>query len=350
MQTTHRLLHGDARSLDGVEDESVELVVTSPPYPMVEMWDETFAAMKPGVVDALDTGDGQAAFELMHTALDAAWNACARVLVDGGIACINVGDATRSLDGSFRIYPNHARILDGLTSAGLVPLPGLLWRKPTNTAAKFMGSGMLPPNAYPTLEHEHLLVCRKGDSPRSFRPGDQRRYASAYFWEERNAWFSDLWTDVKGADQTLDRGAERERSAAYPLEIPFRLITMFSVYGDTVLDPFVGTGTTSLAAVLSARNSIGVDTDAELVNGFDQLLERAQTRSRELVTARIAAHRQFVKSHRSDGGAFSYEATHYGFPVKTNQERDIEFYVAESVEVTARKATVTHDQFDPRSP
>uniref|UniRef100_UPI0026357990 DNA-methyltransferase n=1 Tax=Haloplanus sp. TaxID=1961696 RepID=UPI0026357990 len=234
MRTSHALYPADAADMDAVPDESVHLVVTSPPYPMIDLWDDLFSARDPGVRAALDAGDGDAAFELMHAQLDDVWSEVDRVLAPGGIVCVNVGDATRSVDGRFQQYPNHARIVDALRTRGLTPLPDVLWRKPTNSLTKFMGSGTLPPNAYVTLEHEYILLFRKGDT-RSFPPGDDRRYESAFFWEERNRWFSDLW-EIRGEKQGLDDHEERrDRSAAFPLDLPLRLIHMFSVRGDRVL-------------------------------------------------------------------------------------------------------------------
>jgi len=122
METLHRVVIDDARGLDGLDDNSVELVVTSPPYPMIEMWDELFADLDPAVGDALDRGDGEAAFEGMHAILDEVWASLDRVLVDGGIVCLNVGDATRSVGEGFRVYQNHARIIDAVTELGFEPL------------------------------------------------------------------------------------------------------------------------------------------------------------------------------------------------------------------------------------
>lgn len=342
MRTTHRLVHGDARDLASVEDDSIDLVVTSPPYPMVSMWDETFAEMDPAVAEALDGGAGAAAFDRMHAQLDDAWAQLARVVVDGGIVCVNIGDATRSLDGSFRVYANHARVVDRLEGHGFSPLPGLIWRKPTNAATKFMGSGMLPPNAYPTLEHEHILICRMGSTQRSFPPGDDDRYASAYFWEERNDWFSDVWTDVTGVDQTLGADAPRERSGAFPVTIPYRLISMFSVYGDTVLDPFAGTGTTTLAAMLAARSSVSVETEPRLLDTFPSRLESIEERSAALVRSRLSSHRRFVETHRAAGGDFGYTASRYDVPVKTRQERLIALRAVDEVEADGETYEVTH--------
>jgi DNA modification methylase len=346
METHHRVVVGDARGLDGVADDSVELVVTSPPYPMIEMWDDLFAELSPEVDDRLAAGDGRDAFELMHRELDAVWSEVARVLVDGGIACVNVGDATRTVDGSFRVYQNHVRVTEAFEERGFDPLPKLLWRKPTNSAAKFMGSGMLPPNAYVTLEHEHLLVFRNGGDRRSFEPGAERRYGAAYFWEERNRWFSDVWEDVRGELQALDRDDLRSRSAAYPFEIPYRLVNMYSVYGDTVLDPFWGTGTTSLAAMVAARDSIGYELVAEFADVFDDRVDDVPVFSRNVARRRLAAHREFVDRRRADGESLDYGAVHYDFPVTTRQERRLRLYAVDRVERTAEGYRAVHSPVD----
>jgi len=346
MKTLHRVVIDDARGLDALDDNSVELVVTSPPYPMIEMWDDLFADLDPAIGDALDRGDGDAAFERMHAVLDAVWASLDRVLVDGGIACLNVGDATRTLDGSFRVYQNHARIIDALTDLGFEPLPEIVWRKPTNSAAKFMGSGMLPPNAYVTLEHEYVLPFRAGGDSRSFEPNADRRYNAAYFWEERNRWFSDLWTDLRGALQSLDNDDLRDRSGAFPFGLPYRLINMFSVYGDTVCDPFFGTGTTGLAAAVAGRNSVGYELDPAFASVFAERIDDVPALSRRVIGDRLAAHREFVADERAAGETFDYEATHYDTAVRTDQERSIRLYAAESVEPTDDGYRVTHAPFD----
>ncbi|NKE37145.1 site-specific DNA-methyltransferase [Natronococcus sp. JC468] len=327
METTHRVVVGDARELSAVDDDSVELVVTSPPYPMIEMWDDLFTTLDPAIGTALEDGDGRAAFEAMHAQLEAVWDELERVLVDGGIACINVGDATRTLEDSFRVYPNHARVLEAFEARGFDPLPDVLWRKPANSAAKFMGSGMIPPNAYVTLEHEYVLVFRNGGESRSYEPGADRRYEAAYFWEERNRWFTDVWTDVRGELQALEDDHEelRERSAAYPLEIPYRLCCMYSTYGDTVLDPFWGTGTTSLAALCAGRNSIGYELEDAFREVFADRIEDAPELSRTIGRRRLERHREFVAQRRREGEDLSYEAVHYDTPVMTKMEREIRF-------------------------
>ena len=340
METTHRIHVDDARSL-ALPDESVELVVTSPPYPMVEMWDALFTDLDPAIGDHLDSDDGDAAFEAMHDLLDSVWAELARVLVDGGIACINIGDATRTLE-RFRVYRNHARIADAFESRGFDPLPDVLWRKPTNSGAKFMGSGMLPPSAYVTLEHEYILVFRKG-SRRTFEPGADRRYEAAYFWEERNRWFSDIW-EIQGEQQALAEGANhlRERSGAFPFEIPYRLISMYSVYGDTVLDPFWGTGTTTLAALAAGRHSVGYELDPAFVDCFGDRLTEIEQLSERVGNERLDAHREFVSERQHDDKPLAYEATHYDVPVMTKQERGIQLYRVADVSETDDGYRATH--------
>lgn len=346
METTHRVVTGDSRSLSRVADDSVQLVVTSPPYPMVEMWDELFSELDPEVAERLDAGDGRVAFDRMHEELEKVWRELGRVLVDGGIACINVGDATRKVDGSFRVFQNHSRIINAFEALGFEPLPEVLWRKPTNSGTKFMGSGMLPPNAYVTLEHEYVLVFRNGKGSRTFEPGSERRYNSAYFWEERNRWFSDVWTDITGELQELARSGSRERSAAYPFEIPYRLINMYSVYGDTVLDPFWGTGTTSLAAMVAGRNSVGYELDEEFVKLFKKRVERVPEHSRSVVKRRIDAHKEFVEKRLSEGKKFEYQADNYEFPVTTKQEKPIQLYSVSDVRETDEGYEVSHTPVD----
>jgi DNA modification methylase len=346
METSHRITVGDSRDLSALDDDSVELVVTSPPYPMVEMWDDLFAELDPAIGEYLADGEGRAAFGRMHEQLEQVWAELARVLVDGGIACINVGDATRSIGGSFRVFQNHSRVVEAFEALGFEPLPELLWRKPVNSGAKFMGSGMLPPNAYITLEHEYILVFRNGTDSRRFEPGADRRYRAAYFWEERNRWFSDVWTDVTGELQSLDHGDLRERSGAYPFEIPYRLINMYSVYGDTVLDPFWGTGTTSLAAMVAGRNSLGYELDEKFVQVFEERVADVPEYARRVLTKRLDAHREFVEKRQEAGNSLSYEAANYEFPVTTKQERQIQFYTVADLQRGTDGYDVSYRSFD----
>ena len=329
MPTTITTHFASATSMKAVEDASVDLVVTSPPYPMVEMWDAMFSAQHPAIADALDRGAGPVAFSLMHDTLRPVWRECVRVLKPGGLLCVNIGDATRTVDGTFQLYANHARIVTDLTDLGLHALPGILWRKSTNKPNKFMGSGMLPPNAYVTLEHEHILIFRKDDKRAVDAKRREDRYASAYFWEERNRWFSDVWTDLTGVHQDLVNGqAARDRSAAFPLALPLRLIHMFSIVGDTVLDPFWGTGTTSIAAAMLQRNSIGYEMDASFETVFQERLQTLDERTRQYNANRIARHRRFLQESNTP---CKYQNAFYDFGVVTRQERDLVLYDVNAV-------------------
>ena len=321
LSSEHRVRFADARDLGWLADGSVDLVVTSPPYPMIELWDELFCRLDPAARDALAGGDGQAAFAAMHRVLDAVWAEVFRVLRPGGIACLNVGDATRSLGGEFQLYPNHARVLERCAAVGFRSLPDIIWRKPTNAPTKFVGSGMHPAGAYVTLEHEWILVLRKGGLRRFAAAEErQRRRRSCFFWEERNRWFSDLWS-FTGARQAQE--APRGRSCAFPFEIPWRLVQMFSVQGDRVLDPFLGAGTTLLAAMASGRSSIGVELEegcrGPICGGVSGIVERA----RSLTQERLARHEVFMREREALGKPSAYRNRHYGFPVVTRQEREI---------------------------
>jgi len=324
MKTTHRIHFTSSASMGETGDESVDLVVTSPPYPMIAMWDESFGARDPDVAVALQAGDGPAAFEAMHSLLDAVWRECARVVRPGGFICINIGDATRTVDGSFRLYTNQSRVTSFFESLGFQSLPPVLWRKQTNAPNKFMGS--VPSGAYITLEHEYILVLRKGDK-RVFTGSEaEARRFSSFFWEERNVWFSDIW-DFKGIRQVMAKSDGRSRSAAYPFELPYRLINMYSLYGDTVLDPFLGTGTTSAACVVSARNSIGYEMMGDLQEVIALTLNRAAEAANQLLRERIQRHLHFVDERRETRGTPpGYASEAYGFPVMTRQEVQMRLY------------------------
>jgi DNA modification methylase len=305
-------------------DQCVELVVTSPPYPMIALWDSVFAAQNPRIAAALAQKNGREAFELMHQELDKVWNEVFRVLKKGGLACINVGDATRTIGERFTLYPNHSRVHAHMHQLGFSALPTILWRKQTNAPNKFMGSGMMPPGAYVTLEHEYILIFRKGG--KRFFKADQekaRRRESAYFWEERNAWFSDVWMDLKGTPQDLFDSRTRNRSAAFPLELPYRLISMFSMKGDTVLDPFLGIGSTMVAAMATGRNSVGYEIDTDLCKAVTSKLTEAKAYANGRSRNRLEAHLIFVEERLAQKGRFKHINRHYQFPVVTGQERDL---------------------------
>jgi len=324
MLTTHQSRFTSSAHMRAQSAESIDLVVTSPPYPMIAMWDAMFALQNPAVVTALEEADGSAAFEQMHQVLDRTWAEVWRVLKPGGFACINIGDATRTIDGNFALYPNHVRLTARMRDLGFTVLPCILWRKQTNAPNKFMGSGMLPAGAYVTLEHEYILIFRKGSKRVFATEADKaRRRASAIFWEERNAWYSDVWFDIKGAPQALRDVHDRQRSAAYPFDVVYRLINMYSVKADTVLDPFWGTGTTTFAAITAGRNSIGYEIDGVLEKVIDRNQETIIELSSQALHDRLTRHIEFVRQRLQSGGRFKYSNAHYGFPVITAQEKEL---------------------------
>jgi DNA modification methylase len=322
--TFHRLYFKNSQNIEEIGDESVNLVVTSGPYPMIEMWDKLFCDQNPEISKALEKGNGFEAFELMHEELDLVWNEVFRVLKTGGIACINIGDATRRINDEFNLYSSHSRVMNHCVKIGFNCLPSIIWSKQTNAPTKFMGSGMMPPGAYVTLEHEHIIILRKGGK-REFKSESEKktRKKSAYFWEERNVWFSNVW-DLMGKHQALRNNNVRKRSAAFPFELAYRLINMFSIKGDVVLDPFLGTGTTTLAAMASVRNSIGIEIDKNfkeiICEGIEAIVEFANNFNNE----RIQRHRDFIADYKLKQGEPKYENLYYDTPVITKQEIEIQ--------------------------
>ncbi|MBM9577884.1 site-specific DNA-methyltransferase [Leptospira sp. 201903070] len=319
-RTIHQILNRDSRDPFPIDSETLDLILTSPPYPMIEMWDDLFFGFSDSIRENI-SANPHISFEKMHLELDKVWKESFRVLKEGGFLVVNIGDATRKADSGFQIFMNHGRVIQACNSFGFQSLPGILWRKQTNSPNKFMGSGMLPAGAYVTLEHEHILIFRKGNK-RKFSSKQEKlaRAQSAFFWEERNLWFSDLW-DFKGKKQGLDSLAGRERSAAYPLELANRIIQMYSLKGDLVLDPFLGTGTTTLAAIGNCRNSIGFDLDSGLLqNPFQNLLSLSEELNR-IVEKRKLNHDLFVKSRLEEGKSFLHFNQNLQTPVVTNQEK-----------------------------
>jgi len=266
LASASRIVIGDSASMDELADCSVQLVVTSPPYPMIKMWDGLFSDMDERIRVGLASGNRESlreAYMRMHAKLALTFSECARVLIDGGICCVNIGDAARTSRGRFQVFPNHVDLTRTLECCGLDILPYILWKKPMNRPNAFLGSGFLPTNAYVTLDCEFILIARKGGL-RKFAPKDPKRYGSSFTKGERDRWFSQIWDDVRGACQNV---AERgDRTGAFPAEIPRRLIRMFSIEGDTVLDPFMGTGTTLLECAKLNRRFMGYEVNEKAIS------------------------------------------------------------------------------------
>lgn len=325
METSHKFFIKDASKMSEIENDSIDLVVTSPPYPMIEMWDDVFSSQDERIKNLISVSPSSA-FELMHQQLDSVWKECYRVLKEGGFLCINIGDATRTINGEFKLYNNSSRIVEACEQIGFNSLPVILWRKQTNAPNKFMGSGMLPCGAYVTLEHEWILIFRKG-SKRIYKTTQekQKRMESSYFWEERNCWFSDIW-EVKGTKQNLKGKSSRGRSAAFPMEIPYRVINMFSQKGDTVLDPFLGTGTTLQAALLLGRNSIGYEIDNSFSNVINDGIKNIEIDNfNHYIKKRFDAHCSFVDGRLAQGKEIKHFNEYLKTPVMTSQEERMTF-------------------------
>jgi DNA modification methylase len=247
--TTHRLSRRDARDM-ALEPESVHLVVTSPPYWTLKEYNQT-----PGQLGYV------AEYERFLDELDKVWRGCFAALVPGGRLVCVVGDvclSRRQNNGRHTVVPLHASIQERCRVIGYDNLAPIIWHKIANAATEAEGNGSpflgkpYEPNSVLKNDIEFILMQRK---PGGYRAPDfPTRVLSLIPEDSYQSWFQQIWMGVTGA-------STRHHPAPYPLEIATRLIRMFSFVGDTVLDPFSGTATTSLAAARSGRNSIGFEID-----------------------------------------------------------------------------------------
>ena len=246
-KTKHTLHCGDARDLEWIPDESVHLVVTSPPYWTLKEYPQHKNQL--GLVSN---------YEKFHDELDKVWQHCLRVLVPGGRVVCVVGDVclSRKRHGRHMVMPLHADIVVRCRKLGFDNLTPIFWYKISNAAYEIEnGSGFLgkpyEPNAIIKNDVEFILMLRK---PGGYRqPTEEQRDSSRLTKDEHHDWFQQIWT-VPGE-------STRQHPAPFPFEVAYRLVRMFSFAGDTVLDPFLGTGTTLLAASRLGRNGIGVEID-----------------------------------------------------------------------------------------
>ncbi len=239
---------GDSRAMAAVGDGAVDLIVTSPPYWHIKDYGT------PGQI-----GYGQSLHEYLAD-LDCVWRECFRTVRDGGRLCINVGDqfARSSIYGRYRVIPLHAEIIRQCERAGFDSLGSIIWRKKTTMnpsgGAVVMGSFPYPPNGIVELDYEFILLFRKPGPPRAVSRAV--KLASALTKAQWKSWFSGHWS-FGGARKRYGHEAE------FPEELPRRLIRMFSFVGDTVLDPFLGRGTTARVAVDLGRNAVGYEINEE---------------------------------------------------------------------------------------
>lgn len=254
-RTVHRLRVGDARDLSWVPDASVQLVVTSPPY-----W--TLKQYAPGNNDKMGHFED---YEHFLNELDRVWRECSRVLVGGGRICCVVGDVCvpRKKGGRHFVVPLHADIEVRARKLGLDCLTPILWHKIANGAMEAEGNGAgfygkpYQPGGIIKNDIEYILFLRKGGQYRS-APTLQKAL-SMLTKDEMNSWQRSIWTDLRGAS-TRDG-----HPAPFPVELAERLIRLFSFAGDTILDPFAGSGSTSQAAMISGRNSIAIEIEPAYV-------------------------------------------------------------------------------------
>jgi DNA modification methylase len=262
--TWHNLFGADARNLDFLAPNSVHLVVTSPPYWTLKEYRE-----HPNQLGNV------ADYEAFLDDLDKVWRGCYRALVPGGRLVCVVGDvclSRRKNGGEHTVVPLHAAIQERCREIGYANLAPIIWYKIANAKyeAARSGGGFLgkpfEPNAVIKNDIEFILMERKTGGYRS--PSVATRVLSVIPAERHKVWFQQLWTGVTGA-------STKNHPAPYPLELAERLIRMFSFVGDTVLDPFLGTGTTSAAAGLWGRNSVGVEIDPEYLGMAEQRIKKA---------------------------------------------------------------------------
>jgi site-specific DNA-methyltransferase (adenine-specific) len=268
--TKHSLVCGDARNFPRIDDESIHLIVTSPPY-----WTLKDYPDREGQLGGLED------YETFLSELDRVWSECVRVLVPGGRVCCVVGDVClpRKKAGRHHVVPLHADITVRMRKLGVDSLTPILWFKIANGALEAEGNGAgfygkpYQPGAIVKNDFEYILFFRKGGAYRS--PSTTQKALSMLSKNEMKDWLRTAWTDIKG------ESTRKGHPAPFPVELAERLIRLFSFAGDTVLDPFVGTGTTAVAAMETGRNSIGIDIDPIFIDLAWERLQKALLCRRE---------------------------------------------------------------------
>lgn len=277
VQTLHRLYRGDARRLEFIPSKSVHLVVTSPPYWTLKEYESHEQQM--GSISN---------YEEFVSELERVWTESFRVLVPGGRLIVVVGDvclSRRKNEGRHTVVPLHSAIQESCKRIGFDNLAPIIWHKIANAKYEVEGNGggflgkPYEPNAVIKNDVEFILMERKAGGYRA--PDYATRLFSIISEENYRNWFQQIWEGVTGA-------STRVHPAPFPIALADRLIRMFSFVGDTVLDPFLGSGTTSVAAAKVGRNSIGI----EIIPGYlTQAADRLYAECQPLFgEARIEVH------------------------------------------------------------
>lgn len=268
--TSHELLLGDSRIAAELPERSIHLVVTSPPYWTLKRYNES------------DDQLGHVAdYDAFIDALDTVWRHCYRTLVPGGRLVINVGDvclSRRTNNGRHTVVPLHATIQEHCKAIGFDNLAPIIWHKIANANYEVSGGGGFlgkpyEPNAVIKNDIEFILMQRKPGGYRS--PSKQERLLSVISAENYQLWFRQIWSDLRGTSTA-------KHPAPYPIEFAERLVRMFSFVGDTVLDPFMGTGSTNVACARWGRNSFGIEVDPSY---FQMARTRIAEQGADLFTA-----------------------------------------------------------------
>lgn len=248
-KTNHTIINGDSRQMSELKDESIHLIATSPPYWQLKDY---------GTENQIGFHDD---YETYINHLNLTWQECFRVLHKGCRLCINIGDqfARSTYYGRYKIIPIHSEIIKFCEMIGFDFMGQIIWQKATtmNTSggASIMGSYPNPRNGIVKLDFEYILLFKKqGNAP---KPTKEQKENSTMTNEEWNAYFNGHWY-FSGAKQD-------KHLAMFPEELPHRLIKMFSFPGETVLDPFMGSGTTALAARNLNRNSVGYEINPDFI-------------------------------------------------------------------------------------
>lgn len=252
-KSTHQVVFGDSRQMGSISSESIELIVTSPPYWQLKDY---------GVENQIGFNDS---YESYVNHLNVVWMECARVLRPGCRLCVNIGDqfARTAIYGRYKVIPIRTEIIRFCETIGLDYMGAIIWQKVTTTnttgGATIMGSFPFPRNGILKIDYEFILLFKKpGKAP---PPSSEAKETSALSTEEWNQYFAGHWN--------FSGEKNNRHLAPFPKELPHRLIRMFTFPGETVLDPFLGSGTTTTAAIENHRNSIGY----EINRDFRRLIE-----------------------------------------------------------------------------
>ena len=299
--TEHKIVFGDSRNMQQVADKSVQLIVTSPPYWQLKDY---------GTADQIGFNNS---YEEYINNLNLVWQECYRVLDNGCRLCINIGDqfARSVYYGRYKVIPIRTEIIRFCEFLGMDYMGAIIWQKATtmNTSGggAIMGSFPYPLNGILKMDYEFILLFKKLGVPP--KPSPEQKRLSEISKDEWNQYFSSHWA-FNGVRQY-------EHIAMFPEELPKRLIKMFSFVGETVLDPFVGSGTTSLAAKNLARNSIGY----EINDSFRPIIEeKLCANQRNLFEENCTL--SFVKDKKRD---YSFDSLPYIFkdPLKIDKKIDV---------------------------